>query len=250
MRVVTWNVWGRYGEWERREKRLHEELVRVQPDVVGLVESWASDDTDQPAAIASTLGYANSAFAAGSHKDSGLGLVSRWPITSHELRPLGEKKGGVLCAQIEGPRGRIQLFVVALDWPLSASAVRQQQVRELLQIVADTTTFEYITVLCGDFNAHPDSDEMRMLLGKSAADRVFYDAWEIAGDGTAGITWSNENPLARIGKYPDRRFDYVLSEWPRLGAAGHPVHCERLGVLPEDAEQISDHYGVLADLRY
>src|SRR5262249_29725327 len=223
---------------------------RVQPDVVGLVESWASDDENQPARIAARLGFDHSVFEAGSHADSGLGLVSRWPIASSQLRPLGEKKGGVLCAQIDGPRGRIQLFVVALDWPLNASAVRQTQVRELLQIVADTTTFEFITVLCGDFNAHPDSDEMRTLLGRSASDQVFYDAWEIAGDGSAGITWSNANPLAQIGKYPGRRFDYVLSAWPLLGAAGHPVHCERLGVLRADAEQISDHYGVLANLRY
>jgi hypothetical protein len=50
--------------------------------------------------------------------------------------------------------------------------------------------------------------------------------------------------------YPDRRFDYVLSAWPRRGGAGHPVSCQRLGVLPADQPQLSDHYGVLAELRY
>lgn len=50
--------------------------------------------------------------------------------------------------------------------------------------------------------------------------------------------------------YPDRRFDYVLSAWPRRGGAGHPVRCQLLGVLPADQPQLSDHYGVLADLRY
>jgi hypothetical protein len=39
----------------------------------------------------------------------------------------------------------------------------------------------------------------------------------VAGDGTAGYTWSNRNPLAAIGLYPDRRFDYILSGWPRPG---------------------------------
>jgi len=56
--------------------------------------------------------------------------------------------------------------------------------------------------------------------------------------------------LAAIGCYPDRRFDYILSAWPRLGGAGHPTRCEVLGVRPSDAPQISDHYGVVADLRY
>mgnify|MGYP001159368605 CR=1 FL=1 len=50
--------------------------------------------------------------------------------------------------------------------------------------------------------------------------------------------------------YPDRRFDYVLSAWPRAGGVGHPVRCERLGVLDPGQPQLSDHYGVLADLRY
>jgi hypothetical protein len=49
---------------------------------------------------------------------------------------------------------------------------------------------------------------------------------------------------------PDRRFDYVLSAWPRRGGVGHPTLCRRLGVLPPDQPQLSDHYGVLADLRY
>jgi NAD(P)-dependent dehydrogenase (short-subunit alcohol dehydrogenase family) len=55
------------------------------------------------------------------------------------------------------------------------------------------------------------------------------------------------------GRHPedlDRRFDYVLSAWPRRGGAGYPVRCQRLGVLPADRPQLSDHYGVLADLRY
>ena len=51
--------------------------------------------------------------------------------------------------------------------------------------------------------------------------------------------------------YPDRRFDYVLSAWPRAGAAGHPTHCELLGVTDgPDSPDLSDHYAVLADLRY
>jgi hypothetical protein len=79
---------------------------------------------------------------------------------------------------------------------------------------------------------------------------VFYDAWEIAGDGTSGITWSNANPLAAVGCYPDRRFDCIFSARPRIGAAGHPRHCELLGVCTDERPPISDHYGVLADLRY
>jgi endonuclease/exonuclease/phosphatase family metal-dependent hydrolase len=119
--------------------------------------------------------------------------------------------------------------------------------------VAEVTSRRHVTIVCGDFNAGPDADEIRMLTGRTAPPEpglVFYDGWELGGDGTEGLTWSNENPLAAVGCYPDRRFDYILSAWPRAGAAGHPTHCELLGVRTGAAEQISDHYGVLADLRY
>ena len=92
-----------------------------------------------------------------------------------------------------------------------------------------------------------------MLTGRSATavpGLVVYDAWEVAGDGTPVITWSNRNPLAAVGLYPDRRFDHVFSAWPRIGGIGHPVSCELVGVRPPGGHQPSDHYGVLADLRY
>ena len=180
-----------------------------------------------------------------------------WPLSIVERRKLrgvdGSGVGEVLAATIEGERGRIQLFVVMLDYPLDASRVRQEQVRQLVQLISETTRQRYPVLVCGDFNAGPDSDEIRMLTGRSAPAApgcVFYDVWEVAGNGSAGETWSNRNPLAAVAMYPDRRFDYVLSAWPRLGAVGHPTHCELLGVVPSDQMQLSDHYGVLADIRY
>jgi endonuclease/exonuclease/phosphatase family metal-dependent hydrolase len=178
-------------------------------------------------------------------------------VTSHESLPLrggdGSGVGTVLFALVDGDRGPIQLFAVMLDYPLDASAVRQGQVQQLAAIINERARRRHPVVVCGDFNAGPDADELRMLTGKSAPAApglVFYDAWEVAGDGTPGYTWSNQNPLAAVALYPDRRFDYVLSAWPRRGGAGHPVRCERLGVLPADQPQLSDHYGVVADLRY
>jgi hypothetical protein len=53
-----------------------------------------------------------------------------------------------------------------------------------------------------------------------------------------------------MGLYPDRRFDYVFSAWPRRGGVGHPVHCSLLGIRAPGDDQISDHYGLIADLRY
>jgi endonuclease/exonuclease/phosphatase family metal-dependent hydrolase len=260
MRIVTWNVWGRYGRWRERQAGIEETLAAAAPDIVCLVESWSHPEATQPELVARRLGFSGSVFSGDWEQDdwvSGFGLVSRWPVTSHERRALrgGDESsaGSVLSAVVAGDRGPIQLFVVMLHYPLDASAVRQAQVRELAGFVQERTHRRHPIVVCGDFNAGPDADELRMLTGKAAPvvpGLVFYDAWEVAGDGTPGYTWCNQNPLAAVALYPDRRFDYVLSAWPRRGGVGHPVRCQRLGVLPADQPQLSDHYGVLADLRY
>jgi endonuclease/exonuclease/phosphatase family metal-dependent hydrolase len=260
VRVATWNVWGRYGRWRERQAGIEDALAAVAPDVVCLVESWSAPEAVQPDLIARRLGFEESLFEGDWIQEdwvSGIGVASRWPIGSHERHPLrgedGAGVGEVLFAYIEGDRGPIQLYVVMLDYPLHGSALRQAQVRQLASLIVESAQQRHPVIVCGDFNAGADSDEIRMLTGRSttaAPGLVFYDAWELAGDGTPGYTWSNRNPLAAVAMYPDRRFDYVLSAWPRLGAAGHPLHCELLGVVPADQPQLSDHYGVLADLRY
>jgi endonuclease/exonuclease/phosphatase family metal-dependent hydrolase len=261
MRVVTWNVWGRYGRWEERQAGIDDVLAVASADVVCLVESWSTEERTQADLIGDRLGLQHRLFVGDRREDdwtSGLGLVSRWPVSFHEHRRLpgnkAEDAGTALFAALDGPRGLIQLFVVILDYPLHASAVRQAQVRQLGAFVEEMTRNRHPTVVCGDFNAGPDSDELGMLTGRTdtaAPGLVFYDAWELAGDGTPGDTWSNQNPLAALGMYPNRRFDYILSAWPRANAVGHPTYCELLGVIhgPERT-QLSDHYGVLADLRY
>jgi endonuclease/exonuclease/phosphatase family metal-dependent hydrolase len=259
LRVVTWNVWGRYGDWQARQGVIESELRGENPDVLCLVESWETDDGTEADVLGDALGLPARTGGAVFDEEgwrSGIAVVSRWPIAAHEQRPLpggGAGGGQALFCRIDGPRGDIQVFVVMLDYPLDASGLRQAQVRELASFVREVTRRRHPTIVCGDFNAHPDSDEIRMLTGRSAAPvegLVFYDAWEVAGDGGPGITWSNDNPLAAVGMIPDRRFDYILSAWPRAAAVGHPVSCRLLGTAPTGDVYPSDHYGVVADLRY
>lgn len=285
VRIVTWNVWGRYGDWAGRQAGIEDALAAAEPDVVCLVESWSApgdgdpatgDETDETDAetgdethepdtqadrVAARLGHPHRLFAGDWQQDgwtSGAAVVSRWPLTDHERQPLrgadGTGVGEALHTTVDGPRGPIDLYVVMLDHPLHASALRQAQVRQLAAFVARTGHRRHPVVVCGDFNAGPDADELRMLTGRSETPEpglVFYDAWEVAGDGSPGHTWSNRNPLAAPGLYPDRRFDYVLSAWPRAGGAGHPTRCELLDAGGGPGRPpLSDHHGVLAELRY
>jgi endonuclease/exonuclease/phosphatase family metal-dependent hydrolase len=239
VRLLTWNVWGEHGPYAERAGRIEKVVREAAPDVVALQE-WAGQ----------TLGYEHVASAG---ERLSCAVLSRWPVTRRAERvlPGGEMPGVALFCEVAGPRGPLQVFSVIIgSFRLDESEVRQAQVRALTAFVGETASRRHPTVVCGDFNAPPDSDEIRMLTGRSAPATprlVFYDAWEIAGDGGPGHTWSNANPFARPGLYPDRRFDYVLSAWPRTGGAGHPVRCEVAGAGPEPG---SDHYAVLAELRY
>jgi endonuclease/exonuclease/phosphatase family metal-dependent hydrolase len=235
VRVATWNVWGRYGpDWEMRQTALEDALAEVEPDVICLVESWRCGETSQPGRISDRLRLPYHCFAGDWEQEdwvSGIGLVSRWPMSQPQRRPLrsagGAGTGAAVHVTVAGDRGPIQLFAAVLDYPLHASVIRQDQVRHLARFISEVGSPRDPIIVCGDFNAGPDSDEIRMLTGSSAVaspGMVFYDSWELAGDGSAGHTWSNRNPLAAVSLYPDRR--------------------------PPGDNQISDHYGLIAHLRY
>ena len=70
-------------------------------------------------------------------------------------------------------------------------------------------------ILCGDFNATPDSDEIRFLRGlhTSAGRRTFWqDAWERRHGRADGFTWARANPYTARLRWleRDRRLDYIF----------------------------------------
>ncbi|MGI8331242.1 endonuclease/exonuclease/phosphatase family protein [Actinomadura scrupuli] len=260
VRLAGWNVWARYGPWERREQAVAATLGAHSPDIVVLLEAWETADDHQAERLGARLGLPHYAFTGGLEEDgvtSGMAVMSRWPILQHDDQRLGDRGGrdggSVLFTEIDGPRGPVQVFAAMLAWRLDHGLLRQGQVRDLAAYVAKTQNPLGPVFVCGDLNAGPDSEEVRMLTGRAgvaAPGLVFYDAWELAGDGGPGTTWSNANPWAAPALFPERRIDYVLSAWPRPGGAGHPVRCEVIGAEAVDGVLPSDHYGVLADLRY
>ncbi len=149
-------------------------LAAVEPDIACLVESWATPEARQADLVGDRLGLEHRVFVGDWDQGgwtSGIGVVSRWPITQRERQALrgddGDGNGEALLNVIDGPRGPVQLFVVTLDYPLHASGLRQAQVRQLAAFVARASHRRHPVVVCGDFNAGPDSDELRMLTGRS-----------------------------------------------------------------------------------
>lgn len=260
VRVVTWNLWWRLGDWKARADVIARTLEEIHPDLACLQEAWQEGDRNQAALLAERLGMQH-AFALDRSEggvDQGVALLSRWPLTEVERRPLPvpagvEAQTVALRAVVQGPRGPLLLVTTHLLPYPTRSAAREQQVRALVEFVAERKRQPPISIVCGDFNAVPDSDEIRLLTGRrppAIPGWVFLDAWETAGNGS-GPTVAKANPNSAPLLLPDVRWDYVFVNWPSgPGGVGHPVHAEVVGARARDGVVASDHYAVLGDLRY
>ena len=275
VRVVTWNVQGRVGQWQDRHRALVSVLDRLDPDVVTLQESWVEPDgATQAHALAGELGRhaVSAAELAGFDRYPQApywvvnAVLSRWPVTITAAKPLVDEQGEptwrhVLVASVDRPETEGGAFIVAgthLEHGLDRSATRVAQASHLAASVAEvlgdrtTRSASLPAVLAGDLNAVPWSDEVRGLTGAStplADGLVFVDAWEAAGNTARGATWSSANPLVpKRAVHPDRRLDYVMVSWPRRRNAGHVAACHLAGTEPVDDVWASDHFAVVADL--
>jgi endonuclease/exonuclease/phosphatase family metal-dependent hydrolase len=266
VRIATWNLWGRYGPWEARLPAITETLRRVGADIVGLQEVWEDDRRSQASELAAALGYAEPVYVANLERDgarSGNAVLSRWPIARHAVRTLPRQAGGVaddegeerlvVLADVDGPRGPIQVFCAHLSWRADHSAIRQEQAAEICRFVRERGPRTFPAVVLGDLNADPDSDEVRVLTGQRTVPVpgvMFRDVWTWVGNVDRGATWSNENPFAAASLDLDRRIDHILVAAPKAGGCGQPVATWIVGDRPIDEMYGSDHFGVVTELRY
>ncbi|HEY3834304.1 MAG TPA: endonuclease/exonuclease/phosphatase family protein [Acidimicrobiia bacterium] len=283
VRLATWNIWARYGPWQKRAPVILETLRALEPDIIGLQEVWDDGDHNQAREIASALGYAHVEFEANlEHRGAwfpqdppdapdavtraGNAVISRWPIRRREVRLLSRDSGDArddegeervcLLAEVDGPRGPIQMYCAHLSWRGDHSAVRQRQVGDICAFVREQRPRTFPSVLVGDLNSDPDSDEIRMLTGRATTPVpgvLWRDVWEWTGKvarGEPGHTWSNDNAFAAASLDVPRRIDFIMVAAPKAGGCGHPLDVHVIGDRPIDGVWGSDHYGLVADLRY
>lgn len=263
IRIATWNLWWHFGPWEARQPAIVETMRAVDADVWCLQEVFGGrGGADQAVDLADALGGYHAAHATRfdlDHFEESIGnaVLARWPITGMEWRALPAPEGLdelrlVVRADVAAPDRPIEVFSTHLNWRLDQSDVRQAQVRAICSFVDETRDRRvFPPVLCGDFNADPESDEIRMLTGLAAVPvpkLVFIDAWRAGGSGP-GMTWDNRNAFAAADCEPDRRIDYVLVGYPREHGLGQTLAAALLGAEPVDGVWPSDHFGVVADLR-
>ncbi|GFJ89593.1 endonuclease/exonuclease/phosphatase family protein [Phytohabitans rumicis] len=125
------------------------------------------------------------------------------------------------------------MSVTHLTWEPHHAPLRLRQV-EYVSAMAPSG------VLLGDFNAEPDSAEMKHLRAAG-----FADAW---GDGPAGYTFDRVNDYARDADEPSCRIDYVLVRGRGLAAVRMWLAWTEPERTASGAVWPSDHFGVVSDL--
>lgn len=304
IRIVTLNLWGTQAPVDARLALAVEQLRALSPDVICLQEvkgyqggttaSWIARQLAMTPVVAVThppvLGAPpaltpqprNEAFAA--VEDEGLAILTRWPIVSTQFAPLPHSRPtegrGLLSIALQLPTAHaspeltapIWVHTTHLHYRLDDGIAREAQVQFLDTWIRQRgrQNDSAPQVLCGDFNATPDSDEMRFLRGLTTLPRVgsgvrthFQDAWlrlhrePHSSDGpAAGITWSSENELTRPLRSLDidRRIDYIYVTSRKRDGRATVRQCQVVltDAVPSDEHgQIcaSDHFGVLADVQ-
>jgi endonuclease/exonuclease/phosphatase family metal-dependent hydrolase len=270
LRVVTLNFWGQEPPLSTRLGLAERQLRALAPDVIAMQEVRPMDGaargrtTAGHLAVALGLQHVYEPAVPGQGEEGaeeGLAILSRHPIAEHRVTRLPVPRPGeariLLSAGIDAPCARVWLHCTHLHYRLDDGVARERQVVAIDEAMRDLGAGEPdapVHVLCGDFNATPDSDEIRFLRGLTtlAGRRTFYqDAFARVHPGEDGFTWCTEVGEARARRSIDwdRRLDYVFVSARRKDGRGTVLDARVVLGERHDGTAASDHHGVLADIQ-
>jgi endonuclease/exonuclease/phosphatase family metal-dependent hydrolase len=253
IRVMTWNVWWRFGgNWQQRERGLHHVLSEVRPDLLGLQECWGYADTSQAEVLAEQLGMFSAFVRVGLPAEPfpveeptqtgatmGLGLLSRWPLRTVVAAgmPSADRHLSALVATVDHPRGSLRVVVGVTSFEPDRVVETSQQLETLERLVS---AGGYLPgVLLADLNYDFEFTAMRELR--------LSDGWAAADAGADPITYGPSNRFAdpAAKQQYGRRIDHVLCHPGQVGARAvwaRIIRDEPHGFPP------SDHYPVVVDI--
>ncbi|HVM10220.1 MAG TPA: endonuclease/exonuclease/phosphatase family protein [Acidimicrobiales bacterium] len=260
LRVVTLNIWNLSGPWRERRDEIVRWLRELDADIVCLQEIVDDGARNSARWVAERAGYEAVAFGGVEARPGvifGPAILSRWPIDHQATHPLPNEPGPTDIERVlvhARTRG-IDVFTTHLTSLYQSGALRERQCLSIDELVAQHAdpASPLPPILAGDFNAEPDSTEIRFLTGSTSLDgrsTYWQDAWRVAGGRGPGFTWDNRNPFAAAEYEPDRRIDYVFVGWRRDDGAGRVEACRVICDRPLKGHVFpTDHFGLLADIR-
>ncbi len=256
IKLLTWNVWWKFENYKERENLIISEINNSCPDILCLQEVWEETDESQAKIIADQLGY-NYIFEKSFEFDGvafGNAIITKFPINSHhtlmfETEAEKDEKRFLLHLSLKYKSETINVICTHLNYKYEHQQVREDQVNQIIEYISKLEQSKFPIILCGDFNADPESDEIRKITGltKPVNDIVLRDVWKLTNRNDPGYTWSNSNDWAKKTLEYNRRIDYIFLGKPGPNGLGHPIECNLVGT-EKNKFFPSDHFGLLAHL--
>ena len=242
IKIATLNLYHDKDDWPRRRVQIVEEFKREQPDVIALQEVIQREGlVNQAEWLAGELGYAwhfVSTDPVGKPMRYGNAILTRHPILlrgEQRLRPLDDSRtAGLLRIDLEGRA--LNVYVTHLHWTDQGGPIRAQQVADLLQYIAATSE-GIASVVAGDFNATADAPELASLR------EGFIDAYGSQHPDADPVTSSTLN----LKYYAPKRIDHVFYQRGEFTPVSSQIIFNHADA---DGTWASDHYGMLAILRF
>ena len=273
IRVVTLNLGGATEPLQARLEAAATGLAALNADVILLQEVRQTDclpntartlagmlsgtlleyGVEYACATAAPAGSFGPGSAAG---EEGLAILSRHPLSdvkSVELPDARPTERRILfSARVSLHGTSVVCHTTHLHWRVSDGVARERQVMTIDEELRKSP--DDLHVLGGDFNAAPDTDEIRFLVGKHTLNGRrgdYRDGFARVNPGVRGETWARRNPSNVVHEWLelDRRIDYLFVS-PEKRAGRGRVHDCRLVLDSPDVRGTwpSDHFGVMADV--
>jgi endonuclease/exonuclease/phosphatase family metal-dependent hydrolase len=277
LRVVTLNIGSLFEpDWANRRVELVDWLRSLDADVVCLQEVWEThDDSNSAAWIVDQFasGHWHWAFGgpefhpfnrAGSVR-FGSAILSRRPFewTRLDILPIDQRAGipksFTMPLELFSARtGGIDFYSTHLAPAPAQGYQRVKQVMFIDEVIRarQTSTDHVGPILCGDFNAEADSDEIRFLKSLATIDgrsTYYQEAWQATAQTGLGLTADPRvNPTARYLNVPPKRIDYIFAgdAFYHPDGAGLITHVEVCFNEPRTGVYASDHFGLMAEINW
>jgi endonuclease/exonuclease/phosphatase family metal-dependent hydrolase len=251
MRLVSINSWKAEGDYPRRIEVMGKAIAALAPDVIAIQEDFCTQDgqTHTGKMLKDMLQMQLSCAPArlkhrllGSQEvlsTSGLALLSKEAVVEQHVivLPQDPRDGERICQLVKLRRSADECWLANIHLTHLADRVdlRRAQIEAILQ-AADVLRANMPLLLCGDFNASPDSEELAQFIRPKGR---LIDAF--AGESKQTLLHPNESAgdLDHIFIHSDGESApiSVAKAWLALGLA------DENGILP------SDHCAVCADLQ-
>jgi endonuclease/exonuclease/phosphatase family metal-dependent hydrolase len=252
VKVMTLNLRHDSDDWKRRFPLIADDIVRLDPDVIGLQEIEIADDqADYLNDLIAKRGHAKYQIhqrrkpgIRGWFTGEGVGIMSRWEITEKTHEDLPEMRTSVRT-RVKHPSGKFIDFAnthLHAGGGADGDAIRAEQAKQVVSLV-DRDDDCWPTFISGDMNANETSAALANFRGAGFVDS--FKKVHGAETSTIGNTSSVVLQEGAFTQNPKRRIDFILG---RSAGARSLVPVESVVCLKNhDAKGFypSDHFGVM-----